>query len=51
LIGDILQFPDVMGTIGVDLIVRKLNGEEIPEKVDSGSGVVTKDNVDQYLKA
>ncbi len=49
LIANILQFPDVMGIIGVYLMVRKLNGEEIPETVDSGSGVVTKNNVDQYL--
>lgn len=50
LLADILQFPAVMGTIGVDLMVRKLNGETVPAKVDSGSGVVTKANVDQYLK-
>ena len=49
LIANILQFPDVMGIIGVDLMVRHLNGEQIPPKVDSGSGVVTADNVDQYL--
>jgi ribose transport system substrate-binding protein len=47
---DVLQFPQVMGTIGVDLMVRHLNGETIPEHVDSGSGLATKDNVDQYLK-
>jgi hypothetical protein len=40
-----------MGTVGVDLMVRHLNGEEIPTKVDSGSGLATKDNVDQYLTA
>ncbi len=49
LIANILQFPDVMGIIGVDLMVRHLNGEEIPATVDSGSGVVTADNVDEYL--
>jgi ribose transport system substrate-binding protein len=48
---DVLQFPGVMGTVGVDLMVRHLNGEEIPTKVDSGSGLATKDNVDQYLTA
>jgi ribose transport system substrate-binding protein len=46
---DVLQFPDAMGIIGVDLIVRHLNGEEIPERVDSGSGLATAENVDQYL--
>jgi ribose transport system substrate-binding protein len=47
---DVLQFPDAMGIIGVDLIVRHLNGEDIPERVDSGSGLATAENVDQYLK-
>ncbi|HEU5432283.1 MAG TPA: sugar ABC transporter substrate-binding protein [Thermomicrobiales bacterium] len=50
LAADVLQFPGVMGTIGVDLMVRHLNGEEIPTHVDSGSGLATKANVDQYLK-
>src|SRR5688572_27887958 len=42
---DVLQFPDAMGIIGVDLIVRHLNGEEVPERVDSGSGLATAENV------
>ena len=46
---DVLQFPDAMGIIGVELIVRHLNGEEVPERVDSGSGLATAENVDQYL--
>jgi ribose transport system substrate-binding protein len=48
--GDVLQFPDAMGIIGVDLMVRHLNGEDVPERVDSGSGLATAENVDQYLK-
>jgi ribose transport system substrate-binding protein len=47
---DVLQFPAAMGIIGVDLMVRHLNGETIPEHVDSGSGLATPENVDQYLK-
>jgi ribose transport system substrate-binding protein len=47
---DVLQFSDAMGIIGVDLIIRHLNGEEVPERVDSGSGLATAENVDQYLK-
>jgi len=47
---DVLQFPDAMGIIGVDLMVRHLNGEDVPERVDSGSGLATAENVDQYLK-
>ncbi|MEA2594232.1 MAG: ribose transport system substrate-binding protein [Thermomicrobiales bacterium] len=49
LAADVLQFPAVMGTIGVDLLVRHLNGEQVPTHVDSGSGLATKENVDQYL--
>jgi len=47
---DVLQFPDAMGIIGVDLLVRHLNGEDVLERVDSGSGLATAENVDQYLK-
>jgi ribose transport system substrate-binding protein len=49
LAADVLQFSDAMGIIGVDLMVRHLNGEEIPEHVDSGSGLATPENVDDYL--
>jgi ribose transport system substrate-binding protein len=51
LTADVLQFPEVMGIVGVDLMVRHLNGEQVPDHVDSGSGLATKDNVDQYLTA
>jgi ribose transport system substrate-binding protein len=51
LAADVLQFPDAMGIIGVDLMVRHLNGETVPEHVDSGSGLATKENIDQYLKS
>lgn len=45
---DIAQFPEVMGTVGVDLMVRHLNGETVPELVDSGSGVITQENVEEF---
>ena len=41
--------PGRMGIVGVDLMVRHLNGEDVPELVDSGAGLVTAENVDQYL--
>lgn len=47
--GEIAQFPAVMGTVAVDLLVRHLNGEEVPARVDSGSGLITAENVDQFL--
>lgn len=49
LAADVLQFPDVMGVIAMDLLVHHLNGDMVPTKVDSGSGLATKDNVSQYL--
>ncbi len=46
---DIAQFPAVMGTVGVDLMVRHLNGGTVPATVDSSSAVITPQNVDQFL--
>jgi hypothetical protein len=37
-----------MGTVGVDLMTRHLNGEEVPAKVDSGALLVTADNAAQF---
>lgn len=51
LAADIAQFPQRMGAYGVDLMVRHLNGEEIPELVDTGTAVVTRENVDEFLEA
>jgi ribose transport system substrate-binding protein len=44
----IAQFPRVMGTVGVDLLVRHLNGEEVPALVDSGAMLVTQENAEQF---
>lgn len=46
--GTMAQFPKVMATVGVDLMVRHLNGEEVPAKVDSGALLVTADNAAQF---
>lgn len=46
--GTIAQFPRVMGTVGVDLMVRHLNGEEVPALVDSGALLVTAENAEQF---
>jgi ribose transport system substrate-binding protein len=45
----VAQFPRVMGTVGVDLMVRHLNGEEVPEKVDSGAALIDAENVGQFI--
>ncbi len=46
--GTMAQFPKVMGTVGVDLMVRHLNGEEVPALVDSGALLVTADNAADF---
>jgi ribose transport system substrate-binding protein len=44
----VAQFPRVMGIVGVDLMVRHLNGEEVPELVDSGAMLVTGENAEAF---
>ena len=41
----IAQFPGKMGFLGVEYAVRVIEGEKVPEFVNSGSMPVTKDNV------
>ena len=45
----VAEFPDRMGSLGVDLLVRHLNGEPVPPRVDSGFALVTLDNVERFL--
>jgi ABC-type sugar transport system substrate-binding protein len=42
------EFPDRAGAIAVDLMVRHLNGESVPATVDSGSALVTRDNLGEF---
>lgn len=48
MLATVAQFPGVMGTVGVDLMVRYLNGEEVPETVDSGAMLVTQENAEAF---
>ena len=48
---DIAQFPERMGTYGVDLMVLHLNGETIDELVDTGTAVVTPETVEHVQSA
>lgn len=41
----VAQFPGKMGFLGVEYAVRVVNGEAVPETVNSGSLLVTGDNV------
>lgn len=47
----VAQFPRVMGVVGVDLMVRYLNGEEVPAQVDSGAMLVTQENAEEFQQA
>jgi ribose transport system substrate-binding protein len=47
----VAQFPRVMGVVGVDLMVRHLNGEEVPAQVDSGAMLVTQENAEEFQQA
>jgi ribose transport system substrate-binding protein len=43
----IVQDPVKMGYLGVKTIVQILNGEEVPERIDTGVSVITKENMDE----
>jgi ribose transport system substrate-binding protein len=48
MLATVAQFPRVMGIVGVDLMVRHLNGEDVPELVDSGAMLVTQENAEEF---
>lgn len=43
--GMVVQNPFKMGYLGVENAVRVLNGEDVPETIDSGSVLITRDNM------
>jgi ribose transport system substrate-binding protein len=43
----VVQNPFSIGYLGVKTIVRHLRGEKVPERIDTGSILVTKENLDQ----
>lgn len=43
--GMVIQNPFKMGYLGVETAVKALNGEKVPEKIDSGSVLITRDNM------
>lgn len=44
----VAQFPAKMGELGVDALVKAIRGEAVESLVDTGAGLVTKDNVAEY---
>lgn len=50
LAGTVAQYPDAMAYLAVETMVKKLNGEAVPEKVDSPVKLITKDNLSEAGK-
>lgn len=44
----VAQFPAKMGELGVDTVVKAVRGEKIEANVDTGTALVTKDNVAEF---
>lgn len=45
----VAQFPAKMGELGVDALVKAIRGESVEALVDTGAGLVTADNVKDYM--
>jgi ribose transport system substrate-binding protein len=45
LAGTVAQYPDAMAYMAIETLVKKLNGETVPEKIYSPIKLITKDNV------
>jgi simple sugar transport system substrate-binding protein len=44
----VAQFPAKMGSLGIETAVAAARGEQVPATVDTGTEMVTKDNVSQF---
>jgi ABC-type sugar transport system substrate-binding protein len=44
----VAQFPAKMGELGMDTLLKAVNGEEVPPTVDTGTEVVTKENASDF---
>ena len=44
--GEIAQYPAKMGQKGVEFMVMLLNGDAVPEKFDTGTGLITPEDID-----
>ena len=45
--GFVVQKPFSIGYLGVKTMVRHLRGEKVPDRIDTGSILVKKENLDQ----
>jgi ribose transport system substrate-binding protein len=46
----VAQDPYDMGKIGVDIALKKLRGEHVPRKVNTGARLITPDNAERYFE-
>ena len=44
----VAQFPAKMAELGVDALVKAINGEKVESLIDSGAALVTKENMDKF---
>jgi ABC-type sugar transport system substrate-binding protein len=47
-IASVIQFPAKMGSMGIDTLVKAVEGQSVPANIDTGTGLVTKDNATQF---
>jgi simple sugar transport system substrate-binding protein len=45
----VAQFPAKMAEYGVDALVKAIRGETVPDLIDSGAALVTKDNMKDFM--
>jgi ABC-type sugar transport system substrate-binding protein len=50
LAGTVAQYPDAMAYVAIETMVKKLNGETVPERIDSPVKLITKDNLADAAK-
>ena len=49
-LASVIQFPAKMGSIGIDTAVKAAEGQSVQATVDTGTGLVTKDNAATFQK-
>jgi ABC-type sugar transport system substrate-binding protein len=47
-LASVIQFPAKMGTMGIDTLIKAVEGQTVPATIDTGTGLVTKDNASQF---
>ncbi|WP_273327284.1 sugar ABC transporter substrate-binding protein [Vallitalea guaymasensis] len=48
--GTVAQYPAEMGILGVENMVKIINGEDTQEYIDTGAKLITKENVEEHKK-